>query len=573
MASIFDSLSTLNLTPQELKALQAYSSGASTAYKGPIEGEYIERGQSIGQDRPRLEADPVDTQEQSRRGANRAGRTFYANTAGDVGTSIPKGAGTSGIYNAASEAAPKAGRGLLRAGGKALGPLGVLLDVANPEEVGNAELTPDQQAEQARGALENMGPQMTEDAVRFGSDLSNRTLDAGLGRTQPIDLSDSQAPRSNLYVQPPEEAQAERPAVTETALGPVAETDTVTVPQAAAKTMQQQEATSQMISQQALQGLNTGELSRTDAATAVVQADAQRSGKELTPQQTQEAVKGELANMKTMDNDSLSKYFGYAMITGGLIASALDESGRTSEMFAQGFQKQLDRNLVEGQAKKKQESAQAKMQQDMSIELAKMGQRQQEIGIKKQSADQSGEYQQGRLQQGQQGLGLRAQEAAATGAYRQQSLGLRGAALNAQAEDRARQQSNWDKMFQFRESEAQRDQGNTAARLTQGNEANLISASRSAQAGQRPLDITTEAAENTVKNVIKEQGMTISKGTQAAVAQQFRAIAKQNPKAVAANPAGIIADLVNQQQYEKVDTSFFGSPDYEVRTKKDKTLK
>lgn len=98
----------------------------------------------------------------------------------------------------------------------------------------------------------------------------------------------------------------------------------------------------------ALKGLQTGQVSRPELAKAVVQADCQRKGVELAPKEMQAAVTQESATMKTMDNDNLSKYVSYALIAGGLLASAFDKSGRAGENFGNSFNKALDRGAQAG---------------------------------------------------------------------------------------------------------------------------------------------------------------------------------------------------------------------------------
>lgn len=105
--------------------------------------------------------------------------------------------------------------------------------------------------------------------------------------------------------------------------------------------------------------LAQGQLSRPKAAAAVVQADAQRSGEQLTPEQTKAKVAEETAVMKTMNDDELSKYLSYALIAGGLIASHLDKSGNAGQAFAGSFNAQLDRGQKEKLFKYQQDQAAA----------------------------------------------------------------------------------------------------------------------------------------------------------------------------------------------------------------------
>ena len=107
---------------------------------------------------------------------------------------------------------------------------------------------------------------------------------------------------------------------------------------------QQIEIQRQTVETGARRGLETGQVSRPSLAEAIVEADAQRAGKQLTPEQSKQAVQQELTSMKTMDNNDLSKYVSYALIAGGVLASFMDKSGRAEGMFSDSFNRQLDRN-------------------------------------------------------------------------------------------------------------------------------------------------------------------------------------------------------------------------------------
>lgn len=142
----------------------------------------------------------------------------------------------------------------------------------------------------------------------------------------------------------------------------------------------QVESQRQVVEAGAKEKLRTNQLSRPKAAEAVVQADIQRSGERVTPEEFKTRVKKESASMKTMDDDQLSKYLSYALIAGGLIASHLDKSGNAGKAFAGGFNSQLDRNQQAAMFKEKQR-AQAE------ANAAAAQQWQAEFGIKKQDSD------------------------------------------------------------------------------------------------------------------------------------------------------------------------------------------
>jgi formaldehyde-activating enzyme involved in methanogenesis len=122
----------------------------------------------------------------------------------------------------------------------------------------------------------------------------------------------------------------------------------------------------QVVEQGAKNQLAQGQLSRPKAAEAVVKADFAKQGIEPTPQEFKSKVAEEAVAMKTMDNDQLSKYLSYALIAGGLVASALDKSGGAGNAFAGSFNSQLDRGQQEKMFKYKQDAA-AKAAADAGI--------------------------------------------------------------------------------------------------------------------------------------------------------------------------------------------------------------
>ncbi|MDJ1420242.1 hypothetical protein, partial [Pseudomonas aeruginosa] len=81
--------------------------------------------------------------------------------------------------------------------------------------------------------------------------------------------------------------------------------------EAGAAVADEEEANRQVIQQGAAEGLRTGAVSRPEMAQAVVEADAQREGVELKPQELKNRVNEELTQMRTMDNDDLSRYVSY----------------------------------------------------------------------------------------------------------------------------------------------------------------------------------------------------------------------------------------------------------------------
>lgn len=537
---------------------------------GARRGEYQQRPQGVESTRPRIGVDPISTQQQSRTGYGRPSTTYYANKAGDIGTSVPRGSGTSGIYEDVAKSAGKVGGGILRSASKVAGPLGFAFEAVNPQMLDDGELTREQQAQQARMAVENMGPQVAGDAAQFGSDLAQRTLDAGMGRKQPLDLRDPQAPKTNLYDH--SQSPREEAPVQQTPVGPITESAPSTPQQAAATTAQQYEGERQVVEANTLKGLESGQVSRPKAAEAVVQADAQRAGKVLTPEQTKAAVAEELTSMKSMDNSEVSKYLSYALIAGGLIGSFADKTGRTSELFAQGFNKQLDRNLAEGQALKKYQMAQAKMEQEKAIEERKLGQGDRRLDQGDVKLDQDLDIAQGRQAVAEGGLALGYDRLAETRSNNAANQGLGAARLNQGAARMAQDAEQYQGLMGLKQEQLELQRGNVESQIQrrgdqtrQGDEKTLIAAKKAAASVTKGLDVSTNDAEALVKSVASAQGRNLGKAAMASLAQQIRNAAKNNPTAFAQDPAGVATGLMsNQANYKEKPGGFFTDPTIDI---------
>lgn len=130
------------------------------------------------------------------------------------------------------------------------------------------------------------------------------------------------------------------------------------------------EAGRQRIAEGTLKGLQTGEVHVSQLAEGVVDADAQRAGKELSPEEKKAAVASEITAMKTMDKSQLSQYVSYALVAGGLLAAVFDKSGEAGRAFHDSLNKQLDRNLAAGKMAFDQQQAIAKnAREDRKVDL------------------------------------------------------------------------------------------------------------------------------------------------------------------------------------------------------------
>lgn len=599
MASIFD-YSNYGMSPEEIAAMEAQVKNQrpyinpdklpSTVNKGmgPVVGDFIPADQPVGSRAAGLlTSDPVSTQYGSRVNPNATSGTMYGGRGGNVSPDIDAartkpGASTrwvppdsTSLFDASKSASdwtpPAETRPLLKEAAKGAsklskfakvaGPAGFLFDAANPEMLGDAELTPQQQAMMARGAVQNMGPEAAQGAVQFGSDVAGRTLDAGLGRNQGVSLLDPNA----VQDEPPQQSPMEAPPVEQTPVGDVAQAAPATVPQAAAKTAQDMETQRQVVEQGALKGLSTGAVSRPEFATQIAQMDAQKAGVTLTPEQLKKASAVELTNMKSMDNNEVSRYISYALAAAGILATVFDKSGRAGDAFSASFNKQLDRNLQGGLAAQKNAAAQAKLNQELQLKLRDQAIAQQRANTGDRQVTQTGEYQQGSLEQ-------RAQQADAAntlGYYRVSAADARAGASNSLRE-RALQQSadQFDRTYGLREEgqNLNEDKFKFDKQYKQ-NRLAIQAAEAAAKKGGRGPELNTKDAEGLVDSAVDSQGMNIGKPAKKAAAQTVRVLIKSNPEAFAKDPNGTILNILQQKQgpYKVSPGGFFTDPTVEQR--------
>lgn len=330
------------LTPEEMKALSRIQKTGTGV--GGLVGEYIPRGSGpapaglLGADpvvdykqtkgayepkpgsianRPALEGPTVSTQQQSGYRAPKPEKVIYVNSAGQAGSSVPKGSGLSGVYETGGEAAAKsAGRGLLSQLGRwAAGPVGVGVQAA---------VTP--------GNLENPNedPQWKEHyrqepGWQYAQGIADRAVNAGAQYAQNM-----MKPQNSVTV-------PEQPAPEESPLA----------------------ANQKMVETRANDMLSKGTLSRKAAAEAVVAADEIKTGEPLSEKVKEERVKEEAKAMRSMEQGDLAKYIGWALAGVGLVASAVDESGDAARNYGNAFQSEVERkrNIKAMQAKMEYEAA------------------------------------------------------------------------------------------------------------------------------------------------------------------------------------------------------------------------
>lgn len=242
------------------------------------------------------------------------------------GTRVPKAALEGPAKTTASTVLKTGGKGLLRTLG---GPALLALEAGlTPGELGNSDLyAPGEEA--SEWVKEN--PEEAMSATQSISDLVSRGIQGAKDKWSQLSTPQEVEQEQEVAPQAPPQAP-----------GPDPE-----------QQQQQIEVRRQTVETGALKGLETGQVSRPSLAEAIVEADAQRAGEQLTPEQSKQAVQQELTSMKTMDNKDLSKYVSYALIAGGVLASFMDKSGKAEGMFHDSFNRQLDR----GEAAKAQAAA------------------------------------------------------------------------------------------------------------------------------------------------------------------------------------------------------------------------
>lgn len=416
-------------------------------------------------------------------------------------------------------------KGLLRAASGSLGTgLSTLLYSENAEA---PELS--QQQKDAEVSLEN-------DAARYkdANTYTQRVQDNTRRTVSPVSLLTQPSPE--------EEAAAEvvvkdanTPPVEQTNVGPVAEAAPATVEQAAAAAAQQQESTRQTVQAGALRGLATGQITRAQMAQEVVQSDAQMTGKQLTPEQSKEAVTQELSAMKGMDNNKLSEYVSYALIAGGLFASFADKSGKAGDAFSQSFNKQLDRNLVQGKAAQEARVEQAKMDQQLQIKQGDWQRVDRGLDIKNMSAENTAEYQDAQVGIGKERVSIArgqlgvAQQNANQGA---QGLGLR-------AQEMSMRQANADRNYDL-----------DVRGMDLREEANSIQAIKAAKSGSGSgVQATGKEAAKIAQDFADSQGIKLDSKAKSTLASQIQQASKNDPE-WATNPAKVVARLIQAGGYE-----------------------
>ncbi len=286
--------------------------------------------------------------------------------------------------------------------------------------------------------------------------------------------------------------------------------------------------------------LDSGAVSLPELAQGVVMADAQKTGQEIAPEQAQKAVAAEVATMQKMSPDNLAKYVSYALIAGGLLASALDKSGESGRMFHDSLNKQLDRNLAAGKMQQAAEQAAVKN----ALESRKVDVSERDVDSKIDNRTVTAEQGERKLVQGDTALGIQ-QDRAATARFSAQSQAqLAKAGLGLKEQDLALKQQGL----------AIRERGMTLKEAA-------------AQSGNKGEKLTTKDATAIVESWAKEGDKKISPAAAANMAQQLRNAAV-DPKTKDYTIFDVLDTISEDGQYE-VDPNWVPFTSDKIKRKKD----
>lgn len=276
-------------------------------------------------------------------------------------------------------------------------------------------------------------------------------------------------------------------------------------------------------------GLKTGEVHISELAKGVVQADAQRSGAKMTPEQEKAAVTDEVMAMKTMNNDDLSRYVSYALIAGGLLASVMDKSGKTAEAFSDSYNKQLDRNLASGKMAQDMKIAQQRAAlEGRKVDItdrdvnSKIGDREASQGYRKRELDQGDE----KIDVSKQSIQQRANSAAA-------SLGVQREGNQLKREGLMQRDRQFNATLQQGDRKIDSQEGIVDRKITSAEkiaQAKLdAKAAESKEQNAKGVPLSFKDNQGAAKNYYKSQGIDASADLLDATASRLPTIQKSFP--------------------------------------------
>lgn len=268
---------------------------------------------------------------------------------------------------AAEAAAQGAGRGILsRLGGAMFGPVGTGVQAAlMPGDIGDGELSPEQR--------EANNPGEQADAAAYAQRVQENARQAAQPPLQGAGLLSAGVDQSQAAQ--PQAAPPEAPQLTKsTGFAPTDDPQEAQARKVIAQHMQEKQR--QSLEDTVVDKLKSNQLSRVKAAEAVVQADVQQRGLDLTPDEKKAAVTEEVNSMRQMNNSDLGKYLSFALM--GLGAAFGATSEQNAAIFNQGFNTQYNNAI--NRALKQQQSAQKQAQWEAEYKLKERDTKRKEKG-------------------------------------------------------------------------------------------------------------------------------------------------------------------------------------------------
>lgn len=415
---------------------------------------------------------------------------------------------------AAEAAAPAVGRGILgnvaRAAG---GPVTAGLMALEPTMMGDGELSPEQR--------EAQNPGQAADAQAYAQRVQENAVQAAQPPLQGQGLL-------TAGVQPPQPEPDMPPQQSPMDIQPQAAEE---APQVQAQEQQREvEAGRQTIEQGVTKGLQTGEVKVSELAQGIVDADQQRAGTQLTPEEKTKAVEAEVQAMKSMGPSDMARYVSYAIVAGGLIASVLDKSGKTGQMFHESYNKQLDRNLAAGKMAAEQRLAWNKEQR----EERKVDINEKDVSSKidDRSAGQKArdrELSQGdtRLEQGAAGLDLKRDLGQANIAVAREGNAIKSQGLLQRANQFDQRLALDKEALGAKTGESAADR---AARLKIADDKLAAAQAKAEKDNAKGVPMSFKDAQGATKNFYDAQGLTASKEVIDAAAARLPTIQKNYPQ-------------------------------------------
>lgn len=522
MAGLFDFLNSPEAIPEEVKQRRAQDWKKSTTKAGDAEMRARAKGVDLAQSRA-MGAGQATAEAQAAKRADVLAREAWTRSAG---AATAKEAG--GLL---AQGAKGAARGLL-------GPGALMLESG---EVQAAELTPEQR--------EAKNPGERADAEAYAQRVQGNARDA-MGAYQPQALPGINQNNGNADMDSPE-AQAMAQMALQEQQPPQPTPEQAKEIQAVQKAQaeRQTEATRQTLERGTLEGLKSGKTSVSELATGVVQADAQRSGVEMTPEEQKKAVTAEIQTLKTMPKSDMARYVSYALVAGGLLAAALDKSGKAGDAFSNSFNRQLDRNLEAGKMSLQAQQAARKAEQ----EDRKIATTEKDVDSKVDDRKSNQGFREKTLMQGDRKIDI-AEESLGVDKFKANTAASQGAqkiGLMASGQETTRRGQD----LQFQLGQDRISAANTRADKK-------LKAAGSADKG---VPMSYKDSKEIVGEVYKAQGLKADDSVSTAIASRLPTLQKKYPQMSAAE----LVELAQGEMQVTQDPAWIGKDTVRVRKAKE----